>query len=500
MRALISTYDKSDAWVALARGLCDRQWQVLATHGTAVFLESQGVTVSHLEHMTGISSLMGGRVKTLHPAVHAGLLWRGPADLPVVQELGGQPIDLLAVSLYPFSEVRDQGAAREAVIEMIDVGGPAMLRAAAKNHQRVTPLCDVADVPQVLAAIDDGTLTALGPALAAKVFATLSAYDQEVSDFLTASSSRSFALHLSAGRELRYGENPHQQAVAYGPWPQAGPDLLAALVREGKPVSANNLFDAEAALWTVAGLPQPAAAVIKHQTPAGVARGSTLAAAYQRALEADWEAAYGGVAAVNQELDLETAKVVRKRFLEVLVAPSISAAAQELLADRAGLRLLVVPKPWVVPHKRLRSVGGQVLVEDWDDPDLAVEPWQLVAGQGLPGSALADLELAWSVARMAKSNAVVLVKDGATVGIGSGQVSRVRAAEQAIAQAAQHAHEAVAASDGFIPFPDLVTVAQAAGVRAIVQPGGSKGDADVIEAATRAGMTMYLTGIRHFRH
>lgn len=500
MRALISTFDKSEGWVDLARGLCDRQWQVMATHGTALFLESQGVAVSHLEDMTGISSLMGGRVKTLHPAVHAGLLWRGPEDLALVKELGGQPIDLLAVSLYPFSEARDRGAAPGAVIEMIDVGGPAMLRAAAKNHERVTPVCDVADVPQVLAAIDTGTLTDLGRPLAAKVFATLSAYDREVSDFLTPGPDRGFTLHLSFGRELRYGENAHQHATAYGPWPKSGPDLLAALVSAGKAVSVNNLFDAEAALWTVAALGQPAVAVIKHQTPAGAARGTTLASAYQRALEADWEAAYGGVVAVNQELDLKTAEIVRTRFLEVLVVPSISPAAQQLLADRAGLRLLVVPQPWQAPRQRLRSVGGQVVVEDWDDQDIAAGSWVLVAGEALKDAALADLELAWSVARMAKSNAVVLAKDGATVGIGSGQVSRVRAARQAIAQAGTHAHGALAASDGFIPFPDLVTAAQTAGVRAIVQPGGSKGDSDVIEAAQRAGMTMYLTGIRHFRH
>ncbi len=500
MRALISTFDKSAGWVALARGLCDRNWQLLATHGTALFLEREGVAVAHLEDMTGISSLMGGRVKTLHPAVHAGLLWRGAEDLPLVRELGGEPIDLLAVSLYPFAEARDRGLAPEDVIERIDVGGPAMLRAAAKNHKRVTVVCDVADVPEVLSAVDAGTLSDLGRPLAAKVFAALSAYDHEISDFLSAAQDQGFTLQLGAGRHLRYGENMHQHATAFGPWPTAGPDLLAALVKEGKPVSANNLFDAESALWTVAALPEPAVAVIKHQTPAGAARGPSLASAYQRALEADWEAAYGGVAAVNQELDVETAAVVRKRFLEVLVVPSISAAALELLADRSGLRLLVVPKPWQPPQQRLRSVGGQVVVEDWDGEDVAAASWSLVAGPPLHGEELADLELAWAVARMAKSNAVVLARDGATVGVGAGQVSRVRAAQQAIAQAGAHAQGALAASDGFIPFPDLIEAARVSGVRAIVQPGGSKGDQEVIAAAERAGMTMYLTGIRHFRH
>lgn len=500
MRALISTYDKSEAWVGLARGLRERQWEVWATAGTAAFLEEQGIEVQRLEQVTGITSLMGGRVKTLHPAVHAGLLWRHDDDLQVVRELGGQPIDLLAVSLYPFARARDGGGSDQAVTEMIDVGGPAMLRAAAKNHRRVSAVCDPADIASVLDAIDHGKLAELNRQLAAKVFATLAAYDRSVSDYLSAPDSPALRLELPAGRALRYGENPHQAARAFGPWPESGPDLLAALVREGKEVSANNLFDAETALWAVAALGRPGAVVVKHQTPAGAAIGASLAEAYQRALEADWEAAYGGVAAVNQELDEETAQVVRRRFLEVLVAPAVSPAAAAVLADRQGLRLLVVPEPWLPPRARLRSVGGQVLVEDWDAAVTATGSWQLVAGTALGESEMADLELAWSVARMAKSNAVVLVREGATVGVGSGQVSRVRAAQQALAQAGEQATGAMLASDGFIPFPDLVEAAHAAGVRAIVQPGGSKGDPEVVGAAESAGVSMYLTGIRHFRH
>lgn len=500
MRALFSTYDKSDAWAALAQGLQQRHWDVWASAGTATFLEGAGVRVSRLEQMTGITSLMGGRVKTLHPAVHAGLLWRDEADLEVVRQLGGAPIDLLAVSLYPFARARDAGGSEQSVVEMIDVGGPAMLRAAAKNHLRVSAICDQADVGAVLQAIDHGTLAELNRTLAAKVFATLAAYDQTVAEYLAQTDEPALSLRLESGRRLRYGENPHQAARAYGPWPRGGPDLLDALVREGKEVSANNLFDAETALWTVAALPRPAAVVIKHQTPAGAATGPSLAKAYLKALEADWEAAYGGVAAVNQELDLETAQVIRRRFLEVLLAPSVTAEAKAALADRQGLRLLVVPQPWRLPEIRLRSVGGRVLVEDWDGTEVPAESWQLVAGKALDQGAMADLELAWAVARMAKSNAVVVVNDGVTVGVGSGQVSRVRAAQQALAQAGDRARGAMLASDGFIPFPDLVEEAAAAGVRAIVQPGGSKGDVAVVQAAESAGLGMYLTGIRHFRH
>lgn len=500
-RALLSVYETEKVrLLPFAKALVASGVDLYASSGTARFLKGEGVPVKSMEDLTGIGSLLGGRLKTLHPMIHAGLLAKDtPEDQAVLEEMGAPTFDYLISSLYPFAEGLRAGKPEGEQVELIDVGGPSMIRGAAKNFARVTVVMDAADYPRVMETLaTGGPDLALRRELSAKAFRHLSAYDAAVASFL-GGEGEALPLAVPFRRALRYGENPHQEARLYGPLEGAGPDLFEALTREGKTLSTNNLLDAEAALFAVMDLPEPAVVIVKHGTPCGAATGTTLKDAYQRALETDKEAAFGGIAALSSPLDKETAEVATSLFLEVLIAPGADAQALEVLAKKSALRLILVPRPWKEPQRRLRSVGGNLISEQADRKDARPEEWTLAAGTSSP-ELLKELGFAWTLCRHVKSNAIVVAKGGAALGIGGGQVSRVRAAKDALEQAGEGAVGAVLASDGFIPFPDVVEAARHAGVRAIVEPGGSKGDPLVIEAAQAAGITLYFTGIRHFRH
>jgi len=496
--ALLSSHDKEAIW-PLARALADMGWDIYASHNTSRFLSQRGLEAHALEDLSGISTLMGGRVKTLHPAIHGGILARDTEDdLSALADLGGVPFDLVGVGPYPFADGLASGLDEEGMIELIDIGGPAMVRSAAKNFGRVLVVVDRRDDAAVISALREGQDDmAFRRQLAARAFAFTAAYDSAVAAYL-APATAPLALVLPFRRELRYGTNPHQEARIYGPYPEAGVDLFGHLEREGKPISLNNLSDAERALEAVADLAGPSAVIVKHGTPCGAASAPTLEEAYEAALATDREAAFGGIAAVNCPLDVPSAQVAMEVFLEVLIAPGMDPGVEEILARRPGLRLIVVPQPWPPARLRLRSTGGNVIVEEADARDADPSSWRHVAG---PGAARAeDLVFAWKVAKHVASNAIVVAAGTRTGGIGGGQVSRIRAARDAIGRAGALAQGAVLASDGFIPFADVIEEAASAGIAAVVEPGGSKGDEAVCEACRRAGMDLYFTGIRHFRH
>jgi phosphoribosylaminoimidazolecarboxamide formyltransferase / IMP cyclohydrolase len=508
-RALVSVFDKQGL-DRLAAALGGAGVEVVSTGSTAAALEGHGLRVTRVETLTRFPEMLDGRVKTLHPRVHAGLLAdRGrPEHLAELQAAGIAPFDLVVVNLYPFEETVAAGDADEALaVDRIDVGGPAMVRAAAKNHASVAVVCDPGDYPLVEAALAaGGTTLAERRALAAKAFARTAAYDAAVAAWAAGRAAGPFPAALSLGgrllQTLRYGENPHQAAAFYavdgpdGPW-----GLGAAVQLAGKELSYNNLLDADAALGLVAEhRERPFATIVKHTNPCGAAFGATLEEAYAGALEGDPVSAFGGVVGLSRPLDAATAASLGRVFTEVVVAPGFEPAALEALAGKPSLRLLQVDP--ARPPRRLgvRSVAGGLLVQEGDAGEDDPAGWALQAGIAPEPGVLADLALAWSVARHVKSNAIVLARDGRVVGVGAGQQSRVDAVRLAVAKAGQRAAGAAAGSDAFFPFPDGVEELAAAGVRAVAQPGGSVRDAEVTAAAARAGIAMLHTARRHFRH
>jgi phosphoribosylaminoimidazolecarboxamide formyltransferase/IMP cyclohydrolase len=518
-RALVSVFDKQGL-DRLAAALGAAGAEVVSTGATAATLEGHGLRVTRVEELTGFPELLGGRVKTLHPRVHAGLLAdRGdPEHLAALQATGIAPFDLVVVNLYPFEQtVAGEGVDQALAVERIDVGGPAMVRAAAKNHAWVAVVCDPADYPLVEAAVaSGGTTLAERRALAAKAFARTAAYDAAVAAWMAqqAEPGRFPAVLALGGRlvqALRYGENPHQAAAFYavdgpqGPW-----GLGAAVQLAGKELSYNNLLDADAALGLVAEHPErPFAAIVKHTNPCGAAFGATLEEAYGAALDGDPVSAYGGVVGLSRPLDAATATRVAGVFTEVVVAPGFEPGALAALAGKPSLRLLQVDPARPARRLGVRSVAGGLLAQEPDAAgpgDDAAGPgddaagWTLQAGDPPAPGVRADLALAWSVAGHVKSNAIVLARGGRVVGVGAGQQSRVDAVRLAIAKAGARAAGAAAGSDAFFPFPDGVEELAAAGVVAVAQPGGSVRDAEVTAAAAAAGVAMYHTGRRHFRH
>jgi phosphoribosylaminoimidazolecarboxamide formyltransferase/IMP cyclohydrolase len=521
--ALLSVSDKTGL-VEFARGLAAIGINIISTGGTAAALQAAGLAVQHVSDLTGFPEILDGRVKTLHPAVHAGLLARGddPAHMAALERHGIGAIGLLAVNLYPFEEAAASGASFAHCIEEIDIGGPAMIRAAAKNHARVTVVVDPADYARVLEALQrDGTTSpALRRELAAKAFARTAAYDAAISTWFAAQAGETFPamLNLSARRitAMRYGENPHQQAALYlsGTGGERKGAASARLV-QGKELSYNNINDTDAAYELVAEFaPQdgPAVAIIKHANPCGVARGATLVEAYRKALACDPVSAFGGIIALNMPLDAETAGEIAKIFTEVIIAPDASAEAQAIIAGKKGLRLLLaggLPDPRA-SGLLIRSVAGGLLAQTRDavlarDLDLKV-----VTRRAPTEEERADLLFAFTVCKHVKSNAIVYAKAGATVGIGAGQMSRIDSARiaawkaEAAARAAgldrSLAHGSVVASDAFFPFADGLIAAAEAGATAVIQPGGSVRDEEVIAAADERGLAMVFTGVRHFRH
>ncbi len=516
-RALLSVADKTGV-LELARALAARGVEMLSTGGTAKLMRAAGVPVRDVATLTGFPEIMDGRVKTLHPKIHGGLLGRRGLDDAVMAEHGIAPIDLLVVNLYPFaSVVARRDCTDEEAIENIDVGGPAMLRAAAKNHASVAAIVDPADYGPLLAEIDaqGGTSWSTRRRLAVKAFAHTAAYDSMIAAYLRCRSPdasdtepfpASFSPRFERLRLLRYGENPHQAAALYRSADARGAGVATARLLQGKDLSFNNVADADTAIECVRQFDAPACVIVKHANPCGAAVAATLLAAYEAAYRTDPTSAYGGIIAFSRELDPATARaLIERQFVEVLAAPSISREARAVLAGRANLRVLETGELAADTGSalELRSVTGGLLAQQRDTGMVAREQLRLVTARAPTPAELDDLLFAWRVCKFVKSNAIVYARGGATIGVGAGQMSRVYSSRIAAMKAADEklpVAGAVMASDAFFPFRDGVDVAAAYGIRAIIQPGGSKRDDEVIAAANEHGMAMVFTGMRHFRH
>ncbi|GAA4177303.1 bifunctional phosphoribosylaminoimidazolecarboxamide formyltransferase/IMP cyclohydrolase [Gryllotalpicola koreensis] len=531
-RALISLSDKTDLDV-LAKALADAGVEIVSTGSTAASIRALGIDVTDVASLTGFPESLGGRVKTLHPAVHAGLL----ADLRLedheqqLAELGIAPFELVVVNLYPFKETVASGAQGNDVVEQIDIGGPAMVRASAKNYANVAIVVSPASYPEVIAAVQSGgTSLALRGDLATKAFQHTADYDAAVSAWFVSNISSTdaetypsaagsdFAASVTVSgtlqRTLRYGENAHQAAAIYtdaadSPL-QSGAGIAQAELLGGKEMSYNNYTDADAALRAAYDFDEAAVAIIKHANPCGIAIDASgdIAAAHRKAHACDPVSAYGGVIAANRTVTLALAETVKGIFTEVIIAPDYEPAALELLQSKKNLRILRLPAGYRRAEYEFKQISGGVLVQQADAfPSGSISgQWQLVAGEAADAATLADLEFAWRACRAAKSNAILLASGGASVGVGMGQVNRVDSCHLAVeranslAEGEERARGSVAASDAFFPFADGPGILIEAGVAAIVQPGGSIRDEEVIAAAKAAGVTMYFTGERHFFH
>ncbi len=510
-RALISVYDKRGL-EEFARGLSEMGIEIVSTGGTRAFLEEAGIPVVPVSEVTGHPEFLGGRVKTLHPKIHGGILAdRSRArHLTELQDLGIRPVDLVVVNLYPFLETAASGAPFEEVIEMVDIGGPAMIRGAAKNFRGVTVVVDPDDYTQVLATLEDGGRTVPEPVrrgLAIKAFRHTQAYDAAVATWLeqqSAETENRFPRYrnLDLVRELkpRYGENPHQEAALYRVLGDYG--VFGGFERlQGKKLSYNNLLDTDAARRIVALFDEPAVVIVKHNNPCGVGRGSDVETAYRRALECDPLSAYGSVIAVNRPLRKGVAEVMKDLFIEVIAAPEFGGEARGLFAAKKKLRLVRCPVYEAAAGEvELRAIDGGFLAQspdaEADDPG----SWTCPTKRQPDDEERRALEMAWKVARGVKSNAIVVARGDRTVGIGAGQMSRVDACQLAVGKAQSSTEGAAAASDAFFPFRDGLDVLASAGITAVVQPGGSRRDGEVVAAADEHGIAMLMTGRRHFRH
>ena len=520
-RALLSVSDKTGL-VDLGRALVAHGIELLSTGGTAKALRDAGLEVKDVADVTGFPEMMDGRVKTLHPVVHGGLLALRDNDdhVGAMTEHGIDAIDLVVVNLYPFEETVAKGAEYTEVIENIDIGGPAMIRSAAKNHGFVTVVVDVEDYDAVIAELEthDGhTSYALRQRLAQTAYARTAAYDTAVSTWMAAQvggTPRRRTVGGTLAQTLRYGENPHQQAAFYTDGSDQ-PGVATAKQHQGKELSYNNINDTDAAFQLVSEFDPtqgPACAIIKHANPCGVARGASMKEAYTRAFDCDRTSAFGGIIALNQPLDGETAEEIAGIFTEVVIAPGADQAARDVFARKKNLRLLTtdgLADP-VASALAVRQVAGGFLVQDKDTGRIHADDLKVVTKRAPSEQELADMLFAWTVAKHVKSNAIIYVKDGATVGVGAGQMSRVDSTRIA-ARKAQDMAEAmglsapltqgsVVASDAFFPFADGLVTAAEAGATALIQPGGSMRDDEVIAAADAAGLAMVFTGMRHFRH
>ncbi len=521
-RALISVSDKSGL-IDLGRALAERGVELLSTGGSAGALREAGLVVTDVADVTGFPEMMDGRVKTLHPMVHGGLLALrdNPDHVAAMKEYGIGGIDLLVVNLYPFEETVAKGADFDTCIENIDIGGPAMIRAAAKNHAFVTTIVDVQDYDTLLGDMDKhngATCPKFRKRRSQIAYARTAAYDAAVSTWMAEAidvpAPRRRAVAGTLAQTLRYGENPHQKAAFYTDG-SSRPGVATAKQHQGKELSYNNINDTDAAFELVsefAPADGPAVAIIKHANPCGVARGKTLIEAYRAAFDCDRTSAFGGIIALNQPLDAETAAEIAGIFTEVVIAPSADAGAMDIFTKKKNLRLLTTgamadPRTAALT---VRQVSGGLLVQDKDSGHVDLADLRVVTKRAPSEREMADLLFAWTVAKHVKSNAIVYVKDGATVGVGAGQMSRVDscriAARKSIDMAealgldTPLAQGAVVASDAFFPFADGLLAAAEAGATAVIQPGGSMRDDEVIAAADEAGLAMVLTGMRHFRH
>lgn len=511
-RALVSVYDKSGL-AELVIGLHDAGVALVSTGGSAAAIEAAGVPVTRVEDLTGFPECLDGRVKTLHPRVHAGLLAdrRNAEHVQQLEDLAIEAFDMVVSNLYPFRETVASGADSETVVEQIDIGGPAMVRAAAKNHANVAVITDPATYGRTLEAVRSGGFDIEArQRLAAQAFAHTAAYDAAVASWCAKtlapddeSGWPAYAgLALERADVLRYGENPHQQAALYVDH-DASPGLAQGTVLHGKAMSYNNYVDTDAAVRAAGDFDPPTVAIIKHANPCGIACAKDIAHAHAKAHACDPLSAFGGVVAANRPVTSEMADQIKDIFTEVVAAPAFDQDALEVLRQKKNIRLVELPDGFSRDPRELRQVSGGMLVQVADRLDAHGDDsaaWTLAAGEAADDATLADLRFAWRAVRAVKSNAILLATDEATVGVGMGQVNRVDACRLAVSRAGDRASGAVAASDAFFPFSDGLQILLDAGVRAVVQPGGSVRDDESIAAADAAGVTMYLTGTRHFAH
>ena len=515
-RALLSVSDKTGL-IELASALAERQIEILSTGGTARLLAERGIRAREVSNYTGFPEIMDGRVKTLHPKIHGGLLGRRGIDEPVMQQHQIEPIDLLVVNLYPFAEtIAKPGCSYDDAVENIDIGGPAMLRAAAKNHASVAVAVDPSDYPLILeelAANNGATTQATRSRLAAKVFAHTARYDTMVAAYLQRihcverlQFPGTLPLIFDKVQDLRYGENPHQSAAFYRDPVRSDASVATARLLQGKELSFNNIADADTAIECVRQFDEPACVIVKHANPCGVAVAASALEAYDRAYRTDPTSAFGGIIAFNRELDATTAgAIVSRQFVEVLVAPTVSPEAAKVLEARPNVRVLATGalKPPASEELEYRSVAGGLLAQSRDQGHVSAAQLSVVSRRKPSPNELADLLFAWGVCKFVKSNAIVFVRERATIGVGAGQMSRVYSTRIAAMKAEDEklsVQDSAMASDAYFPFRDGIDVAAEYGVRAVIQPGGSKRDPEVIAAADEHGMAMVFTGMRHFRH
>jgi phosphoribosylaminoimidazolecarboxamide formyltransferase/IMP cyclohydrolase len=491
--ALLSVWDKTGI-IKLAQELLLQKYSIMSSGGTGKALAEAGVKYTEVSSYTGFPEMMDGRVKTLHPKVHGGLLGRRQVDDAVMAKHGINRIDLLVVNLYPFEKMSGQKMSLEGLIEFIDIGGPAMIRAGAKNYRNVAVVVEPSDYPAVITAIQSGEISSdQRLVFAKKAFARTAAYDAAISNYLYRLDDpfgSTFTVQFNHGRTLRYGENPHQQAAVYGTDGIAGMEPI-----QGKQMSYNNYLDVNAGVALLREFEEPAAIIIKHNNPCGVAIGSDLLDAYITAREVDPVSAYGSVVSSNREIDKNVADEIAKTFVEVLVAPSFSNEALVILAKKENMRVLVLPQK--SEGDEIRSIDGGALLQR---TPAYQEHWEVITDRDPTPDEMSAIKLAWKVCKHTKSNTIIFADKKRTLGIGAGQMSRVDSAKIAIQKACASLKGSAVASDAFLPFPDTLEVAAQAGATALVQPGGSIRDKEVIDAANRYHMAMIFTGVRYFRH
>lgn len=508
-RALISVSNK-DGIVPFAKQLIELGFEIISTGGTKKAIEEAGIPVIGISEVTGFPEILDGRVKTLHPNIHGGLLAMRESEdhLSQLNKHQIQPIDLVVVNLYPFQQtIAKPDVAFADAIENIDIGGPSMLRSAAKNHAHVAAVIDPTDYPTVVAELKEvGAVSNETRArLAAKVFRHTAAYDAVIAEYLTKEvnedSPESVTVTFEKKQDLRYGENPHQKAAFYKKPLGAASSIASASQLHGKELSYNNINDADAALAIVKEFTEPAVVAVKHMNPCGVGVGKTIEQAYDKAYAADPVSIFGGIIALNKEVDATTALKMKEIFLEIIIAPSFSEEALEILTVKKNLRLLTLPiTVEAKAEKRLTSIQGGLLIQDQDSYGLEEANITVATKREPTESEWAALKMAWKVVKHVKSNAILLVKDEMTVGVGAGQMNRVGSAKIAIDQAGEKVIGSVMASDAFFPMNDTVETAGKAGITAIIQPGGSIRDEDSIKKADELGIAMVMTGVRHFKH
>lgn len=509
-RALISVYDKTGI-IDFAKSLNSMGWEIISTGGTSKKLKEEGIKVQDISELTKFPECFDGRVKTLHPNVEGGILAIRDNEhhLKQMHDLGIEPIDIVVCNLYPFKQtVLKPGVSHEEIIENIDIGGPTMIRAAAKNYRFVTVLTDPADYDRVISELKESgdTSAATKELLAAKVFIHTAHYDALIADYfskkLNIQAPQTLTLTYEKKQDLRYGENPHQAATFYTAIQGTAGTLTAAVQLHGKELSYNNIGDTDGALETLKEFEEPTVVAAKHANPCGVGSAATIAEAYRKAYEADPVSIYGGIVAANREIDGETAEMMARTFLEVIVAPSYSPEALEILSKKKNIRLLQLEDILTKDEKahKAKTVLGGLLIQDQDTLLLPEDGLKVVSKRQPTERELEDLLFAWKVVKHTKSNGIAIAKDKCTTGVGPGQVSRIWALENAIRQGGDRIAGSAMASDAFFPFADCVEAAHKAGITAIIQPGGSVRDQESIEAADKYGIAMIFTGMRHFKH